>query len=325
GARPPVEVMVDFIEAHRDAHGIEPICRVLPIAPSTYYDHLYDHLAKRANPARLSDRARRDAALRPEIERVWEENYKVYGVRKVWRQLFREGFVVARCTVARLMRDMDIQGARHCPRTNGGQYLAPRQTASDNDPDKKAPCPLDKVNREFRVPAPNMLWVSDFTYVATWKGFVYVAFVIDAYARKIVGWRVSTSAQTGFVLDALEQAVHDRRPTKAMGLVHHSDRGSQYLSIRYTERLGEAGIEPSVGSVGGSYDNALAETINGLYKAEVIYRRGPWRSFEAVEYATLEWVDWFNNRRLLEPIGNIPPAEAEANFYAALETEDMAA
>ncbi|MFG6641921.1 IS3 family transposase [Sulfitobacter sp. 1A09213] len=309
GARPPVEVMVDFIEAHRDAHGVEPICRVLPIAPSTYYDHL----AKRANPARLSDRARRDAALRPEIERVWEENYKVYGVRKVWRQLFREGFVVARCTVARLMRDMDIQGIIR------GK---PHRTTI---PDKKAPCPLDKVNREFRVPAPNMLWVSDFTYVATWKGFVYVAFVIDAYARKIVGWRASTSAQTGFVLDALEQAVHDRRPTKAMGLVHHSDRGSQYLSIRYTERLGEAGIEPSVGSVGDSYDNALAETINGLYKAEVIHRRGPWRSFEAVEYATLEWVDWFNTRRLLEPIGNIPPAEAEANFYAALETEDMAA
>ncbi|NDV53924.1 IS3 family transposase, partial [Salipiger sp. PrR003] len=306
GARPPVEVMVDFVEAHRDAHGVEPICAVLPIAPSTYYDHL----AKRADPARQSDRARRDATLRPEIERVWEENYQVYGVRKVWRQLVREGFDVARCTVARLMKDMDIQGIIR------GK---PHRTTF---PDKKTPCPLDKVNREFRVPAPNMLWVSDFTYVATWKGFVYVAFVIDAYARKIVGWRASTSAQTGFVLDALEQAVHDRRPTKAMGLVHHSDRGSQYLSIRYTERLGEAGIEPSVGSVGDSYDNALAETINGLYKAEVIHRRGPWRSFEAVEYATLEWVDWFNNRRLLEPIGNIPPAEAEANFYAALETED---
>jgi transposase InsO family protein len=184
---------------------------------------------------------------------------------------------------------------------------------------------MDKVNRQFRVPAPNMLWVSDFTYVATWKGFVYVAFVIDAYARRIVGWRVSTSPHAGFVLDALEQAVHERRPVKGMGLVHHSDRGSQYLSIKYTERLAEAGIEPSVGSVGDSYDNALAETINGLFKAEVIHRRGPWRSFEAVEYATLEWVDWFNNRRLLEPIGNIPPAEAEANFYAALETDAMAA
>ncbi len=297
--------MVDFIEAHRDAHGVEPICTVLPIAPSTYYDHF----AKRANPARLSDRARRDSVLRPEIERVWEENYKIYGVRKVWRQLVREGFVVARCTVARLMRDMDIQSI-----IRGKPH---RTTITD----KNAPCPLDKVKREFRVPAPNMLWVSDFTYVATWKGFVYVAFVIDANARKIVGWRASTSAQTGLVLDSLEQAVHDRRPTTAMPLVHHSDRGSQYPYIRYTERLGEAGIEPSVGSVGDSYDNALAETINGLYKAEVIHRRGPWRSFEATEYATLEWVDWFNNRRLLEPVGNIPPAEAEANLYA----EDMAA
>ncbi|WP_299913687.1 IS3 family transposase [uncultured Paracoccus sp.] len=309
GARPPVEVMVGFIDAHRDAHGVEPICAVLPIAPSTYYEHL----AKRADPSRLSERARRDEALRPEILRVFEENWRVYGVRKIWRQLRREGFDVARCTVARLMKVMGIQGIIR------GK---PHRTTI---PDKKAPCPLDKVNRQFRVPAPNMLWVSDFTYVATWKGFAYVAFVIDAYARKIVGWRVSTSAHAGFVLDALEQAVHERRPAKGMGLVHHSDRGSQYLSIRYTERLAEAGIEPSVGSVGDSYDNALAETINGLFKAEVIHRRGPWRSFEAVEYATLEWVDWFNNRRLLEPIGNIPPAEAEANFYAALETDAMAA
>ncbi|RWR44270.1 IS3 family transposase [Sinirhodobacter ferrireducens] len=309
GARPPVEVMVGFIDAHRDAHGVEPICDVLPIAPSTYYDHL----AKRADPARLSDRARLDEALRPEIRRVFEENWRVYGVRKIWHQLRREGFDVARCTVDRLMKSMGIQGIIR------GK---PHRTTI---PDKKAPCPLDKVNRQFRVPAPNMLWVSDFTYVATWKGFVYVAFVIDAYARKIVGWRVSSSAHAGFVLDALEQAVHDRRPGKGMGLVHHSDRGSQYLSIRYTERLAEAGIEPSVGSVGDSYDNALAETINGLFKAEVIHRCGPWRSLEAVEYATLEWVDWFNNSRLLEPIGNIPPAEAEANFYAALETEAMAA
>jgi putative transposase len=228
---------------------------------------------------------------------VFEENWRVYGVRKIWRQLRREGFDVARCTVARLMKVMGIQGIIR------GK---PHRTTI---PDEKAPCPPDKVNRQFRVPAPNMLWVSDFTYVATWKGFVFVAFVIDAYARRIVGWRVSTSPHAGFVLDALEQAVHERRPTKGMGLVHHSDRGSQYLSIKYTERLAEAGIEPSVGSVGDSYDNALAETINGLFKAEVIHRRGPWRSFEAVEYATLEWVDWFNNRRLLEPIGNIPPAE----------------
>lgn len=282
---------------------------MLPIAPST----CYDHLARRADPARRSVRARRDDELRPEIRRVFEDNWSVYGVRKVWHQLRREGFDVARCTVARLMKGLDIQGIIR------GK---PHRTTI---PDKKQPCPLDKVNRQFRVPAPNMLWVSDFTYVATWKGLVYVAFVIDADARKIVGWRVSTSAHAGFVLDALEQAVHDRRPGKGMGLVHHSDRGSQYLSIRYSERLAEAGIEPSVGSVGDSYDNALAETINGLFKAEVIHRCGPWRSFEAVEYATLEWVDWFNNRRLLEPIGNIPPAEAETNFYAALETEPMAA
>ncbi|GLS81466.1 transposase [Paracoccus marinus] len=301
--------MVGFIDDHRGEHGVEPICDVLPIAPSTYYDHL----AKRSDQARRSDRARRDDELRPEIKRVFEDNWSVFGVRKVWHQLRREEFDVARCTVGRLMKDMGIQGIIR------GK---PHRTTI---PDKKQPFPMDKVNRQFRVPAPNMLWVSDFTYVATWKGFVYVAFVIDAYARRIVGWRVSTTPHAGFVLDALEQAVHERRPTKGMGLVHHSDRGSQYLSIKYTERLAEAGIEPSVDSVGDSYDNALAETINGLFKAEVIHRRGPWRSFETVEYATLEWVDWFNNSRLLEPIGNIPPAEAEANFYAALDAEPMAA
>jgi len=299
--------MIAFIDDHRAEHGVEPICRMLPIAPSTYYDHL----AKRAEPSRKSKRARQDDALRPEIRRVFEENYRVYGVRKVWRQLRREGFDVARCTVARLMKDLGLKGVIR------GKPV--RTTV----PDRSAPCPLDRVNRQFRVPAPNMLWVSDFTYVATWQGFVHVAFVIDAFARRIVGWRVSRTAHAGFVLDALEQAVHQRRP--GAGLVHHSDRGSQYLSIRYTERLAEAGIEPSVGSVGDSYDNALAETINGLFKAEVIHRRGPWRSSEAVEFATLEWVDWFNNRRLLEPIGNVPPAEAEAAFYAALETHDVAA
>jgi transposase InsO family protein len=246
GARPPVQDMIAFIEENRDIGG-EPICKHLPIAPSTFYDHM----ARRANPDLLSDRARRDKALRPEIERVWVQNDKVYGVRKVWHQLGRAGVDVARCTVARLMKEMGIQGIIR------------------GKPHKKVPCPLDTVNRQFRVPAPNMLWVSDFTYVATWKGFVYVAFVIDAYARRIVGWRVSKSPHAGFVLDALEQAVHERRPTKGMGLVHHSDRGSQYLSIKYTERLAEAGIEPSVGSVGDSYDNALAETINGLFKAEV--------------------------------------------------------
>ena len=299
--------MIAFIEEHRTEIGVEPICRELPIAPSTFYDHL----AKRADPERLSDRAKRDAELCLEIQRVFEANWRVYGGRKVWRQLGRKGVDVARCTVARLMKDMGLQGAIR------GK---PHRTTI---PDRKAPCPLDRVNRQFCVAAPDRLWLSDFTYVATWQGFVYVAFVVDAFARRIVGWRVSRTANAGFVLDALEQAVHQRRP--ADGLVHHSDRGSQYLSIRYTERLAEAGIEPSVGSVGDSYDNALAETINGLYKAEVIHRRGPWRSYDAVEYATLEWVDWFNTRRLLEPIGNVPPAEAEANFYAALETESMAA
>ena len=301
--------MIAFIDDHREAHGVEPICKVLPIAPSTYRAHA----AKRADPARLSARARRDAALKPEIARVFAENFAVYGARKVWRQLQREGEQVARCTVERLMRAMGLEGVIR------GKPV--RTTISD----KAALCPLDRVNRQFRVPRPNVLWVSDFTYVSTWTGFVYVAFVIDAYARRIVGWRVSRTAQAGFVLDALEQALHERWPMHRAGLIHHSDRGSQYVSIKYTERLAEAGVEPSVGSVGDAYDNALAETINGLYKAEVIHRCGPWRSFEAVEFATLEWVNWFNYRRLLEPIGNIPPAEAEQRYYAKLETPAMAA
>jgi putative transposase len=289
-----------FIEEHRDQYGVEPICRVLPIAPSTYRAHA----ASQADPTKLSDRARRDAELRPEIQRVWDENFQVYGVRKVWRQLNREGIAVARCTVSRLMSDMGLAG------------VVRGKAQKTTVPDPSSPCPEDRVNREFHAPAPNMLWLSDFTYVATWGGFVYVAFVIDVFARRIVGWRVSRSMQAEFVLDALDQALHDRRPADGSGLVHHSDRGSQYVSIKYTERLAEAGIEPSVGSIGDSYDNALAETVIGLFKAEVIHRRGPWRSFEAVEFATLEWVDWFNNQRLLEPIGNIPPAEAEARFYA---------
>ena len=300
--------MIQFIEDHRDDHGVEPICRGLPIAPATFYDNM----AKRADPSRLSDRAKRDEQLKPEIERVFEQNLKVYGVRKVWHQMHREGFEIARCTVARLMKEIGIEGVIRGKK--------PRTTI----PDKALPCPLDRVNRQFHAPAPNVLWVSDFTYVATWQGFVYVAFVIDVFARRIVGWRASRTANAGFVLDALEQAIHQRRPAQDQ-LVHHSDRGSQYLSIKYTERLAEVKIAPSVGSVGDSYDNALAETINGLFKAKVIHRRGPWRSFEALEYATPEWVDWFNNRRLLEPIGNIPPAEAEVNVYAALEKSDMAA
>ena len=301
--------MIAFIDDHRQAHGVEPICKVLPIAPSTYHAHA----AKRTDPARLSARAKLDAALKPEIARVFAQNFAVYGVRKVWRQLHRESVDVARCTVARLMQSMGLQGVIR------GKSI--RTTVSD----KPAPCPLDHVNRQFQAPRPNALWVSDFTYVSTWTGFVYVAFVIDAYARRIVGWRVSRTAHAGYVLDALEQALHERRPVHRAGLVHHIDRGSQYVSIKYTERLAQAGVEPSVGSVGDSYDNALAETINGLYKAEVIHRRGPWRSFEAVEFATLEWVNWFNHRRLLEPIGNIPPAEAEQRYYAMLEQSDMAA
>ncbi len=301
--------MIAFIDEHRASHGVEPICRELPIAPSTYHAEI----GRRADPSRAPPRVRRDVALRGEVRRVWEENFGVYGVRKVWRQLGREGVSVARCTVARLMRQMGLQGIVR------GKSV--RTTISD----KAAPCPLDRVNRDFKAPAPNRLWVSDFTFVATWSGFVYVAFVIDAYARRIVGWRVSRTAEASFVLDALEQAIHARRPGQGDGLIHHSDRGSQYLSIRYTERLGEAGIAPSVGSVGDSYDNALAETVIGLFKTEVIRRRGPWRSIEPVEFATLEWVDWFNHRRILEPIGNIPPAEAEARFYLELETRAVAA
>ena len=301
--------MIAFIDDHRAAYGVEPICAVLPIAPSTYHTHA----ARRADPSRRPARAKRDARLMPEIARVFEENFQVYGVRKVWRQLRREGQEVARCTVGRLMQTLGLQGVIR------GKPV--RTTISD----KTAPCPLDHVNRQFQAPRPNALWVSDFTYVATWAGFVYVAFVIDTYARRIVGWRVSRTAHASFVLEALDQALHDRRPLHRGGLVHHSDRGSQYVSIKYTERLAEAGIEPSVGSVGDSYDNALAETINGLYKAEVIHRRGPWRSFEAVEFATLEWVDWFNHRRLLEPLGNIPPAEAEDRYYAMLIRVALAA
>jgi len=301
--------MKAFIDENRDDYGVEPICRVLPIAPSTYHEHA----ARQADPSRVPARERRDIELCQQIGRVFAENFGVYGVRKVWRQMKREGFDIARCTVSRLMRQMGLKGVVR------GKTI--RTTISDSS----APCPLDRVNRVFKAPRPNMLWVSDFTYVATWNGFVYVAFVIDVFARRIVGWRVSRSARAEFVLDALEQALHQRRPFAGSGLVCHSDRGSQYVSIRYTERLADAGIEPSVGSVGDSYDNALAETVIGLFKTEVIHRRGPWRSFEAVEFAPLEWVDWFNNRRLLEPIGNIPPAEAEAAYYAQLEAMPIAA
>jgi transposase InsO family protein len=301
--------MIAFIDQYRSAYGVESICRTIGIAPSTYHAHAL----RKAKPETAPARVKRDAELMPEIQRVFDENLRVYGARKVWRQLRREGVYVARCTVERLMKAMGLQGIIRGKRV--------RTTVHDTS----APCPRDHVNRQFRPPRPNTLWVSDFTYVSTWAGFVYVAFVIDAFARRIVGWRVSRSAHAGFVLDALEQALHDRRPVRGGGLVHHSDRGVQYVSIKYTERLAEAGLVPSVGSVGDSYDNALAETINGLYKAEVIHRRAPWRSLEAVEFATLEWVDWFNNRRLLSSIGNVPPAEAEANYYASEEDLAIAA
>jgi putative transposase len=258
---------------------------------------------RQRNAALLPARARRDASLVPEVQRVYDQNLRVYGADKVWRQLKRQGAAVARCTVERLMRRLGLQGVRR------GKSV--RTTVAD----AKAACPLDRVNRQFRAQRPNQLWVADFTYVSTWQGFVYVAFVVDVFARCIVGWRVSSSMHTDFVLDALEQALYARRAERDGALVHHSDRGSQYVSIRYSERLAEAGIEPSVGSTGDSYDNALAETINGLYKAEIIHRRGPWKTREAVELATLEWVSWFNHHRLLESIGYIPPAEAEADYW----------
>ena len=304
-----MEEMIKFITEHRSVCGIEPICRILQIAPSTY--HL--HLAKQNDRNKRSRRVRRDDVLKPEIERIFDANRRVYGARKLWHQMKREGFSIARCTVERLMRDLGLRGVIR------GKT---QQTTKSNKVDI---CPQDLVNRQFKVSAPNRLWVSDFTYVSTWAGFVYVAFVIDAYSRRIVGWRVSRTPHTAFVLDALEQALYERNPVQKSGLIHHSDRGSQYVSIKYTERLADAGIEPSVGSVGDSYDNALAETINGLYKAEVIHRKGSWKSFEEVEIATLEWVNWFNHQRLFEPIGNIPPVEVEENYYAALDKIPKAA
>jgi len=296
------------MEAHRGEFGVEPMCRVLQIAPSTWYEHA----RRRKEPGRLPARARRDAEIAVHIRRVHEENFGVYGARKVWRQLLRDGVQVARCTVERLMKTMGLQGVVRGQRK--------KTTISD----KATPCPLDKVNRQFAADRPNALWVSDFTYVPMVSGFAYVAFVIDVFARYIVGWKASRTATAGFVLDALNQAIQARRPVEG-GLVHHSDRGVQYLSIKYTERLQDAGIEPSVGSVGDSYDNALAETVIGLFKTEVINRLGRWKDVSAVEHATLDWVDWFNNRRLLEPIGNVPPAEAEALYFQQLETVPMAA
>jgi transposase InsO family protein len=295
--------MVDFIEEHREEYGVEPICEVLPIAPATYYEQR----ARRLDPELRPERSKRDDELRVEIQRVWIENFSVYGARKVWRQLRREDVDVARCTVERLMRALGLQGA-----VRGRAFKVTTVT------DEAALRPPDLVARDFRAIRPNQLWVADLTYVATWVGFVYVAFVIDVFSRAIVGWRVSSSLRSDLALDALEQALHARRVTD--GLVHHSDRGVQYLSIRYTERLAEAGIERSVGSVGDSYDNALAESVIGLFKTEVIRKRGPWRSIDDVEFAVLEWVAWFNNRRLLQPLDYVPPVEFEVAFHSRQST-----
>jgi transposase InsO family protein len=292
--------MYAFVDAERATYGVEPICRVLEIAPSSYYAHKQAE----ADPERRSARRQRDAALAARIEIVYRANFEVYGVRKVWRQLRADGAVVARCTVARLMRAAGLQGV-----VRGGRVRATRRA---EDP---TTAPQDLVQRQFAAERPNQLWLADFTYVATWRGFVYVAFVIDAFSRRIVGWRAHTTMRTDLVLDALEQALCDRETDGQ--LVHHSDRGSQYVSMRYTERLAAAGVAPSVGSVGDAYDNALAESVIGLYKAELIHRRGPWRGFDDVEYATLEWVAWFNQQRLLEPLGYLPPAMFEEQFYRA--------
>ena len=300
--------MVAFVDDHREEYGVEPICAVLPIAPSTYYAHK----AQEADPDLRPARAKRDEHLRGEIRRVWKNNLEVYGARKVWRQLRREDVAVARCTVERLMSDMGLQGA-----VRGGKFKT-------TIPDESAERPQDLVERDFTADRPNQLWVSDFTYVTTWRGSVYVAFAIDVFSRRIVGWRVSSSLRTDLALDALEQAICERENEREDRLVHHSDRGVQYLSIRYTERLAEAGIEPSVGSRGDSYDNALAESVIGLFKTEVIRRRGPWRSVEDVEFATLEWVWWFNHHRLLEPIGYVPPVEYEEAYYRQQETQTSA-
>ena len=301
--------MISFIDEHKASYGIEPICDVVEIVPATYYEHK----RQQREPERRSARAKRDEALRPEIQRVFDDNYKVYGVRKVWIQLNREGITAAKCTVRRLMRQMGLRGA-----TRGKAFTV------TTIPDESLARPRDLVKRDFTADAPNRLWLADITYVPTRAGFVYVAFITDVYSRRIVGWRASKSLETGLALDALEQAIWDRLDGDPAGLIHHSDHGSQYLSIRYTERLADAGIEPSVGSVGDSFDNAMAETINGLYKTEVIRRRGPWNGLDDVEYATLEWVDWFNHKRILQPIGDIPPAEYEDNYYRQMSPAEEA-
>lgn len=301
--------MILFIDDQRSVFGVEPICRVLGIAPSTYYDRK----AVERDPNLASDRAKQDRLDMAAIKEAFDGSRGRYGARKVWHQLRRERHDVARCTVERLMKAMGLQGV-----VRGKKVIT-------TNPDTAQPCPDDKVNRAFVADMPNQLWVSDFTYVSSWQGMVYVAFIIDVFARKIVGWRVSTSMTTGFVLDALNQAICQRAPSEADKLIHHSDRGSQYLSIRYTERLAEAGIDTSVGSVGDSYDNALAESIIGLFKTEVIKFLGPWKSVGQVEWETLKWVDWYNKTRLHSAIGYITPDEAEEAFYANLKGDEKAA
>ncbi|WP_436836390.1 IS3 family transposase [Escherichia coli] len=304
GVRPPLEKVMPLLDKLRKLYGVGLVCSELHIAPSTYY-HCQQ---QRHHPDKSSARAQRDDWLKKEIQRVYDENHKVYGVRKVWRQLLREGIRVARCTVARLMAVMGLAGVLR------GKKV--RTTIS-----RKAVAAGDRVNRQFVAERPDQLWVADFTYVSTWRGFVYVAFIIDVFAGYIVGWRVSSSMETTFVLDALEQALWARRPS---GTVHHSDKGSQYVSLAYTQRLKEAGLLASTGSTGDSYDNAMAESINGLYKAEVIHRKS-WKNRAEVELATLTWVDWYNNRRLLERLGHTPPAEAEKAYYASIGNDDLAA
>ncbi|MCF1572912.1 IS3 family transposase [Escherichia coli] len=304
GVRPPLEKVMPLLDKLREQYGVGPVCSELHIAPSTYY-HCQQ---QRHHPDKRSARAQRDDWLKKEIQRVYDENHKVYGVRKVWRQLLREGIRVARCTVARLMAVMGLAGVLR------GKKV--RTTIS-----RKAVAAGDRVNRQFVAERPDQLWVADFTYVSTWQGFVYVAFIIDVFAGYIVGWRVSSSMETTFVLDALEQALWARRPS---GTVHHSDKGSQYVSLAYTQRLKEAGLLASTGSTGDSYDNAMAESINGLYKAEVIHRKS-WKNRAEVELATLTWVDWYNNRRLLGRLGHTPPAEAEKAYYASIGNNDLAA
>ncbi|MET4130869.1 putative transposase [Roseovarius sp. MBR-38] len=301
--------MIAFVDDHGSVHGVGPICRVLGIAPSTYYGFK----AVERDPDLASDRTRQDHLDKAAIKEAFDGSRGRYGARKVWHQLRREGHDIARCTVERLMKVMGLQGV-----VRGKKVIT-------TNPDAAQPCPDDKVNRAFVADMPNQLWVSDFTYVSSWQGMVYVAFIIDVFARKIVGWRVSTSMTTGFVLDALNQAICQRAPSEADKLIHHSDRGSQYLSIRYTERLAEAGIDTSVGSVGDSYDNALAESIIGLFKTEVIKFLGPWKSVGQVEWETLKWVDWYNNTRLHSAIGYVTPQEAEEAFYASLNAAEKAA